>query len=322
MSELPDWLQNRLASCPPAGSGVHAWLFGTAKRLHEAGIQPSAIEILLRESTATCGRRVSRSELTNAINNSAKVARVGNRPIEHCQASVAIQKPAPDPGLICVIVESGFGLDDLWERSPIRFENGAHTEEIIDLLFPGDPLLCCGKAQWDFATARREAWRGRLSELSFIVPNPMVAETGLTQEGKPSQHSLRATAARVYLPLEFDFSEYARDGSTETIWRPLVREWRDQAITVADACAALHWQLSKQLPLVAAVHSGGKSLHGWYAAFDQSHQSLKSFFDFALKLGADPQTWTRSQFVRMPDGRRDNGARQPCYYLDPRKAVN
>jgi hypothetical protein len=37
----------------------------------------------------------------------------------------------------------------------------------------------------------------------------------------------------------------------------------------------------------------------------------------AVIFGADPATWTQSQFVRMPDGRRDNGNRQTVFYLNP-----
>src|SRR5205823_15123202 len=44
------------------------------------------------------------------------------------------------------IGRDGGGLVDLWEVSPIRLEdNAAHTEALIDALFPGNPLLCCGK---------------------------------------------------------------------------------------------------------------------------------------------------------------------------------
>jgi hypothetical protein len=43
--------------------------------------------------------------------------------------------------------------------------------------------------------------------------------------------------------------------------------------------------------------------------------------DYAVSLGADHATWLRSQFVRLPDGLRQNGRRQVTYYLDPRKAV-
>jgi hypothetical protein len=100
-----------------------------------------------------------------------------------------------------------------------------------------------------------------------------------------------------------------------------VREWRERAITVADACAALHLHLSLRLPLVAVVHSGGKSLHGWYFVLDKAESHLRSFMDYAVIIGADHATWLRSQFVRLPDGLRENGKRQVTYYLDPGKAV-
>jgi len=46
------------------------------------------------------------------------------------------------------VIASGAGLVDLWEISPVRFENNeSHTEEIIDAIFPGDPLLCVGPKQ-------------------------------------------------------------------------------------------------------------------------------------------------------------------------------
>ena len=38
---------------------------------------------------------------------------------------------------------------------------------------------------------------------------------------------------------------------------------------------------------------------------------------YAVSLGADRATWTRSQFVRMPDGTRDNGKRQTVYFFNP-----
>src|SRR5690349_17937377 len=40
-------------------------------------------------------------------------------------------------------------------------------------------------------------------------------------------------------------------------------------------------------------------------------------FAYAVSLGADPATWTRSQFVRMPGGRRDNGKVQGGVLPEP-----
>jgi len=39
--------------------------------------------------------------------------------------------------------------------------------------------------------------------------------------------------------------------------------------------------------------------------------------EYAVSLGADSATWTKSQFVRMPDGTRENGKRQEILYFNP-----
>jgi hypothetical protein len=175
--------------------------------------------------------------------------------------------PAAIPERINRIVNEGPWLYDLWEASPVRFiDEHSQAEEIISVLFPGNPLLCCGRSCSLFDTRRRESWGNSLSLLPLIVPNPMHSETGRRKsDGATSKHTLEATARRVSLVVEFDFSRYARDGKTLSQWAQLVDQWENESITVADACAALHFHLSKRLPLVVATHSGGKSLHGFRA---------------------------------------------------------
>jgi hypothetical protein len=47
--------------------------------------------------------------------------------------------------LIGAVADMGGGLVDLWEASPVRLKsNEPNTDKVIDLLFPGNPLLCCG----------------------------------------------------------------------------------------------------------------------------------------------------------------------------------
>jgi hypothetical protein len=76
----------------------------------------------------------------------------------------------------------GMGLANLWEMSPIRLaDNYAHCEEIIDVLFLNNPLLCCGKRNSKFATRPREDWRGHLAEQQLIVPSSMLGRIGLTR---------------------------------------------------------------------------------------------------------------------------------------------
>jgi hypothetical protein len=190
------------------------------------------------------------------------------------------------------IIGDDGGLADLWEISPIRIEdNDPHPEEIIGRLFPGNPLLCCGTSQSDFDTKPRENWCGALGDLQFIVPSPMAAGTGLTKEGKESKHALSNTGPRRFLVCEFD-------GGT------------------VDEQAALILHLGSYAPLVCALHSGGKSLHSWFFCAGQPEDKVFRFFRYAVSLGADPATWTRSQFVRLPDGTRENGKRQTVFFLN------
>ena len=199
------------------------------------------------------------------------------------------------------IVSEGIALVDLWEESRIRFDdNRSHAEEIIDALFPGNPLLCCAETMSKFATRHREEWRGKLSRLQFIVPSPMLAATGLTQDGRESEHTLSGTGPRRFLVVECDYSEKSRDGAQDTPLAPLIRELAALGITVADMCAAVLGHLAQFAPLALAVHSAGKSLHGWFFCLGQPEDGLRRFLSYAVSLGADPITWTRSQFVRMP----------------------
>jgi hypothetical protein len=190
-------------------------------------------------------------------------------PVSQCLPKPEPTWPAPDLIAIDNIVSSGPGLYNLWEQSPMRFDDSnSHAEEIIDCLFPGNPLLCIGKSNEEFATRHREDWRGSLSERSLIVPSPMLSVWGKTQADKPSQHTKEATGKRAYLVVEFDFAVLDNTGKP-TRWAELVPKWRNSGIEVVDACASLLLYLREQWPTLTCVtFSGGKSLHGWFRVFE------------------------------------------------------
>lgn len=71
-----------------------------------------------------------------------------------------------------------------------------------------------------------------------------------------------------------------------------------------------------------ALHSGGKSLHAWWPATGIPDETLRLFFALSVKLGADSMLWTPCQLVRLPEGVRDNGTRQPVLYLDPAAIIS
>src|SRR5262249_2770078 len=159
-------------------NGVNNWLFGQARQLH-VHLDAQAIYELLREKTRHCGRVVTDKEIKRQIECSRKVAWTPDHP-EAFEHGVDREKtgrlilthpqtpPWPEPNLeaINAIVSGGFGLVDLWESSPIRLEDSNQAEAIIDLIFPGNPLLCCGLSKEEFATRRRGIWRGHLHRLA------------------------------------------------------------------------------------------------------------------------------------------------------------
>jgi hypothetical protein len=287
--QLPPFLRDMLAATPRAGEGVHSWLFRVARHLH-AHLPAGEIIGLLENRIAGCGRAVTRIEIVAAVQNSLPCAwepRPGG-----FAPSLAPKWPAIHVERRTAIIRDGGALVDLWEASKPRLDDGAvYTEEIIDRLFPPDSLLCCGKSNREFDTNPRESWRGKLSELALIVPSPMSAPTGMTKDGKESAHTLSNTGPRRFLICEFD-------------------------IGTADNHAALLIHLAGYAPMVCAVHSGNKSLHGWFLVDGQSEVKVEKFFRYAVSLGADRATWTRSQFVRMPDGTRDNGNRQTVFFVN------
>lgn len=286
--ELPQFLRELLTAPPRAGEGVHPWLFRVARQLH-AHLPAGEIFALLKSLVVNCGRHVSDAEIWDAISNSLACAW---QPTGKPAPSQPVSKwPPMNREQREAIIRDGGGLADLWECSPLRIEdNAAHTEQIVDGLFPGNPLLCCGRLQSVFDTRPREQWRGELAKLQFIVPSPMSAVQGVTKEGKPSRHTLSNTGPRRFLICEFDTG-------------------------TPDEHAALLLHLATFAPLVCAVHSGGKSLHGWFYVHGQPDEKVARFFRYAVSLGADLATWTRSQFVRVPDGTRVNGKRQTVYFL-------
>jgi hypothetical protein len=201
--------------------------------------------------------------------------------------------PVLDPERIAALTTAGLTLDGLRELSPVKSgELPPDAETVIDILFPGNPLLCVGWSWNKFGTRTREKWRGELSAMQLLVPSPMTAVWGKTQKGTRSQHTLNNTGPRRFLVVEFDGAS-------------------------VDHQAALLVHLATLAPLVMALHSGGKSIHGWFLRAGRDEQHIEHFFRYAVSLGADPATWSRCQFVRMPNGVRANGRPQPVLYLNP-----
>ncbi len=294
--ELPRFVRDILSAPPRAGQGVNLYLFRLARVLHAYRTEREILD-MLRASVAGCGRVVGEQEIHRAVENSRRVAwqpGAANGPAR--PASSTWPTPDPERRRAVLAQNDGFTLADLWESSPVRLaDDEPQAEAVVDALFPGDPLLCCGQSSAVFATRRRSRWRGRLAGLAVMVPSPMTSRTGRTgrtRDGRVSQHTLENTGPRRHLIIE-------QDGGTP------------------DEQAAILAHLGLFAPLALVVHSGRRSLHGWFRCGSDAEREARALMQYACVLGADRATWTRSQFVRIPDGLRDNGQRQYVFYLDP-----
>ena len=305
---LPCYIQEQVKSCPVQGQGVHPWLFKTALLLHRY-FSEDQIEDILSQYVSCDGRE---REIREAVANSGKYLR-GEVTLS------GLQRPWPSVDYTTIhkiVLVCPVRLKGLRALSPVSVgADGPMTEEILDAFFPSNPFLCFGLAANSFSTRPREFWRGRESGFQFIVPNPMIKETGVTQDGRKSTRCLDNTGPRRFLVAEFDISE------EDERWAPYVREWKEKGISVLDANVALLIELARRglprFPLALAVHSGGKSIHSWYFCEGLTDEQLRPFMVRAVRLGADPATWTRCQLVRMPNGTRDNGKRQQVHFFAP-----
>ena len=193
------------------------------------------------------------------------------------------------------IISTGIGVSDLPKLSPELAPPGdPWTAYLIDRLFPENPLLCIGQKHFCF-NQRKEKWLAspKLPQWQFMVPSPMLRKHGRTTLGKAgSARALSNVADRTYLVIEFD-----------------------QAPLDHQAALLVHFAVTNA-PLCLAVHSGSKSIHGWFCCRGISDAQVFAFMRHAVSLGADPATWTKNQMVRLPDGTRNDGKRKrPETYL-------
>lgn len=126
----------------------------------------------------------------------------------------------------------------------------------------------------------------------LIVPNPMSKPFGTTQDGRQSPRctgNAVSPSERTYWVVEFDKNP---DGSS--------------GVPLDSQARRLLW-LAGKMRLVMVVHSGSKSLHGWFSPVDDvARQTIPAWCALAVEIGADPATFRPEQLVRFPWGVRRN----------------
>lgn len=300
---IPDWLQHNLAHPPAAGAGIHAWLFSVGRQLH-AHMPAAAVESALQAATASAGRRVTVREIRDAVANSRECA-WKRGPVIRGGGTVRQPARAADPaettrwpavslseraGAVRMSRLAGVGsLAELWVQSPRVAVEG--PDDYLDWLFPAAEWLCLATDHPGTARSRPpHKWSsGQADGCGLVVPSPMTGPSGRNLGGEVSHRCLANTGPRRWLVIEFDSG-------------------------TADEQAALHWHLACAAAAMGwprlrlAVHSGSKSLHGWYGPC-ASEEQAEELMVYARTMGADTATWNRCQLVRLPGGRRRMGAR-------------
>ena len=182
---------------------------------------------------------------------------------------------------------------DLWEHSPVR--PPAEPDEIFQVfmrtLWKPEDILWCGQ-QYESGQPRHAANFKTAAEWLSKGRAPGPLTTGWTfAEGSVSRCKERAMSRR-YLVLESDKL--------------------DEASTVS-----VFWWLKEkmQLRLRAVVHSGNRSLHGW---FDLPQHQLAALESALPEAGFDSKLFTPSQPCRLPGWQRTDKAAllQRLLYLD------
>ena len=313
-----------LTSCPRAGGGVHNWIWRAALRLRR-WLEPDKARRLLAVAATDCGRDCDR-DIDDAVAKCWEQTVDGRTAVTPVGTGRGAGKwrslpwPTVNDDLRRQIVAGGNCLAGLQRSSPstVPTDEKEIAPFMVNHLFPGDRLLSVG---WDKnrAETRRKSELERLYRYPLIVPNPMSARHGINQQGERSARCLDNTGPRIYLICEFDLPVDL--GGPETIDKAFVRTAQLDGTTIKDISAALIGYLGRAMPLVAVVDSGNKSLHGWFNVEDCVEADIRRFMRLAVRIGADPHTYVRCQFVRMPGGVRlaDDSSSATCqevHYFD------
>lgn len=268
-------------------NGINTWILEAAWHCRKTGMNAGEAARLIQSYDGTLRRPLKHNEVIRAVEK-AFIAKL--------DPSVRFERPPELPAWNSTETarlhrETKTTVQDLIDASPEQDLESFHPRGILERLFPDpDGLVCIGESAYVFHTAPLREHR-HLRAKQFITPAFMLETHGETQDGKLSMHAKSNTGPRRYIVCDFD------EPSPEQ--HP-----------------AIIMHLSKFRPLTMALSSGGKSLHAWFPT-TTSIEDDRLFWRLCIGLGADPALFrNHSQFVRMPNGTRNNGNRQSVVYLN------
>lgn len=294
---------------PGQGAGLHPHLLRVANIGIAQGITPSQIFSDLRAFIPCGPRPVPDNEIRSAISTAWKDRNNSDIPDR-------ATKPKIDgPAMLQRLIKQGAGatVDDIRKISPIYMGSIHPIEQLMCLMFglyqPTEHVFLGGAKTPGILgkTVRTMSnWVDALEDakeikIPHIIANPLTGEQGKTKSGNPSFRSDDCISSHRYAILEFD------------------------GISIKDQLA--FWAVI-DLPVVALIHSGKKSIHGWIRVdckdaleWEQEIEN-KLFPEYLIPLGIDRACKNESRLSRCPGHFRD-GKLQELFYLAPEgKRVN
>lgn len=277
---------------PPPENGVHAWTLSTARRCRNLGISRDSTESLIKafEPALRSGRNFQFNEVENAVNKAFS----SELKAEISIGSDSISRMHWDPVLTSEI-HTLFGKSpDDWRAISLADPDKLTPKEVLGITMKPSPesLICVGYKNGDYGFERitKEFQEFKsLERLSYVIPAYMTAKAGKTQSGKTSAGAKSNTGDRIYNVVDLDDPPPEEHSS-------------------------ILWKLAEFRKPDLVLRTGGKGIHGWFpVSEDDDH-----FWHAAVLLGADVRIYkNKSQLVRLPNGTRDNGARQEVLFINP-----
>jgi hypothetical protein len=270
-----------IRSCPTEGRGVNKWTFLTACELLRRGWSETKVREYLAQHTNRTGRKAD-EEIDRAIERAPQWIKRG-------KASSIRKWPELSRGKRQEAINDGdIGVEELRRVLPRKQMS---AQQVLPILFPGDPLIWATMSVGSPGdTLSLRQWLPVAGMQQFIVPSPMISRE-IPHNGK-SRRCLTNTGPRRFLVIESD-------------------------IGTPDEQTAILWHLARFAPFVLAVHSAGKSVHGWFYVAERGEKANREFIEYAVSLGSDDATFVKCQPVRMPGGHRPNKGMQEILFFNP-----
>jgi hypothetical protein len=278
--------EQSLKDYPARGSGLHQHIMSCACLGVIAEVPPLVIINDMEENFQGIKPNEAADAVAKASTTDFERPEVSRRPVIE---KVDIRK-----------FTEGYGTDlmELVEASPYRLLNDidADAYTLLEHLYTPDEFLFIGDV-FDREVKTVREWLGTNLQFPHIIPNPMTGKIGQTDMGKPSYRCEGTIADMRYAVCEMDEV-------------PLEQQ------------VAFWLKCIKIIPVVAIIHSGGKSLHAWVKVdcgldHDKWERDVKGWlFDtFGVKYGFDRACSNKSRLSRLPGFKREGKAQQRLLYL-------